>query len=150
MRAAGNRGGRCSWSWRRRRARVLQTLNYGHPEDLLATAGAVGAVLVARSGRTTAAAALLVLAIVAKQWAVLAILPPPWPRPAAAEDRRRRRARDGGAARAADAPDRSGAHAGITNTGLLFHPHQLFWPFGMPATPEFIAAGHGTRMGPAG
>ena len=34
--------------------------------------------------------------------------------------------------------------AAITNTGLLFHPHQVFWPFGIPATPEFIAGGHGT------
>jgi hypothetical protein len=39
-------------------------------------------------------------------------------------------------------------HGTITNTGLLFHPHQIFWPFGVPATPEFIAEGHGTRMGP--
>ena len=32
-----------------------------------------------------------------------------------------------------------GAHGGIASTGLLFHPHQLFWPLGVPATPEFIA-----------
>jgi hypothetical protein len=36
----------------------------------------------------------------------------------------------------------------VTSTGLLFHPHQIWWPFGVPATPDFIKAGHGTRMGP--
>jgi hypothetical protein len=46
-------------------------------------------------------------------------------------------------------PSSSGAHGAITQTGLLFHPHQLFRPFGIPATPDFIEAGHGTVMGPA-
>jgi hypothetical protein len=38
---------------------VLQTLKFGHPEDLLATAAAVGAVLSARDGRPTAAGSSL-------------------------------------------------------------------------------------------
>jgi len=54
---------------------VLQTLKFGHPEDLLATAAAVGAVLSARDGRPTAAGLLLVVAVLAKQRAVLAIGP---------------------------------------------------------------------------
>ena len=56
-------------------ALTLSTLRYGHPEDLLATACAIGAVLRARSGRVGWASLLIVLAVVAKQWAVLAILP---------------------------------------------------------------------------
>ncbi len=128
---------------------ALQALEYGHPEDLLASAGAVGAVLLALRGRTGWAAALLVLAIVAKQWAVLAILPVALAAPRGGL----RIAVIGGTATllliGAQTQLGGGVHGGIASTGLLFHPHQLFWPLGLPATPEFIAAGHGTTMGPA-
>ena len=123
---------------------------YGHPEDLLATAAAVGAILAARGGRTWAAAVLLVLAVVAKQWAVLAILPA-----ALAAPRHGVRIAAAGVVGTAVLlglqmhPSASGYHMTITSTGALFHPHQLFWPLGIPATPEFIEAGHGTTMGPA-
>ena len=129
-------------------ALALQTLKDGHPEDLLATAGAVGAVLTARSGRVGWSSLLLVLAIVSKQWAVLAIVPAALAAP-----------RGGWRIAAVGATGTllllglqtqlgGPVHGGVTNTGLLFHPHQVFWPFGIPATPEFIAGGHGTRMGP--
>src|SRR5829696_2469094 len=127
---------------------ALTTLEYGHPEDLLATAGAVGSVLLARSGRTGWAAAALVLAIVSKQWAVLAILPAAMAAPR-------------GGLRIAvlaslgtallillQTQEGSAAHGSLTSTGVLFHPHQVWWPFGVPATPDFMAAGHGERMGP--
>jgi hypothetical protein len=129
-------------------ALALQTLKYGHPEDLLAAACAVGGVLAARSGRIGWASVLVVLAFVAKQWAVLAIVPAALAAPR------------GGwrifalAATAAvllvgvQTQLGGAAHGTITSTGLLFHPHQVFWPFGIPATPEFIAGGHGTTMGP--
>jgi hypothetical protein len=130
-------------------ALALSALEYGHPEDLLATACAVGAVLVARGGRTGWASVLIVLAVVAKQWAVLAILPA-----AMAAPRGGWRIAVAGAIGtvlllAVQTQAGGSNHAGITSTGLLFHPHQLFWPFGVPATPDFIADGHGTTMGPA-
>jgi hypothetical protein len=56
-------------------ALAYKTTLFGHPEDLLATALAVGAVMVARQGRVNLATAMLIGAIVSKQWAVLAILP---------------------------------------------------------------------------
>jgi hypothetical protein len=124
-------------------------LEYGHPEDLLATALAVGAVLAALGGRVTVASLLLVGAVVSKQWAVLAIAPAALAAPR-------------GGARIAAAGIAGtvallflqtqvlpgAAHGSITSTGLLFHPHQIWWPFGVPATAEFIADGHGERMGP--
>jgi hypothetical protein len=129
-------------------AMTLQALKYGHPEDLLATACAVGAVLAARSARIGWASVLVVAAVVSKQWAVLAIVPA-----ALAAPRGGWRIAVAGvtgtvALLALQVGDGGGAHKAITNTGLLFHPHQIFWPFGIPATPEFIAGGHGTRMGP--
>jgi Glycosyltransferase family 87 len=128
---------------------AYRTLLDGHPEDLLATACAVGAVLAARGGRTGWASVLIVVAVVAKQWAVLAILPAAMAAP-----------RGGWRIAAAGAvgtvvllalQTQAGGpnHAAITSTGLLFHPHQVFWPFGVPATPDFVAGGHGTTMGPA-
>ncbi len=77
---------------------VLRAVLDGHPEDLLATAAVVGAVLTARSGRATAAALLLVIAVVAKQWAILGLGPallaaPCRPPPARARGRRRHRSR---------------------------------------------------------
>jgi hypothetical protein len=149
-RAAGNRAWALFLVCGAGGAIAYQTLLYGHPEDLLATACAVGAILAARAGMTWRAAVLLVLAVVAKQWAVLAILPA-----AMAAPRHGLRIAAAGTIGAAVllglqlSPAASGVHASITETGSLFHPHQLFWPFGIPATPEFVAAGHGTRMGPA-
>ncbi len=149
VRAAGNRAWALFLICGAGGALAYQTLLYGHPEDLLATACAVGAILAARAGMTWRAAALLVVAIVAKQWAVLAILPA-----AMAAPRHGLRIAAAGITGTVvlvglQTQLGSPAHGGITNTGLLFHPHQIFWPFGIPATPEFIAAGHGTRMGPA-
>src|SRR5262245_45364642 len=54
---------------------AYQVLMYGHPEDLVAAAGSVLAVLAARDGRATLAGVLLAAAIATKQWAVLAVLP---------------------------------------------------------------------------
>jgi hypothetical protein len=149
VRAAGNRAWPVFLLAVAGGALAFRTLLDGHPEDLLATACAVGAVLAARGGRTGRASVLIVLAVVAKQWAVLAILPAAMAAP-----------RGGWRIAAAGVSGTvillglqtqlgGGAHGAIANTGLLFHPHQLFWPFGIPATPEFIAGGHGTTMGPA-
>jgi hypothetical protein len=50
-------------------------LEYGHPEELLGAALAVGAVIAAARDRTVAAALLLGAAVATKQWAVMAALP---------------------------------------------------------------------------
>jgi hypothetical protein len=129
---------------------AYSSVQYGHPEDLLATALAVGGVLAARRERPTLAGLMLAGAVLAKQWAVLAILPAAFAAPRGAL----RVALIGGAGAVLGvliqgllAPS-VGHTAAIATTGALFHPHQIFWPLGVPATPEFIAAGHGTRMGP--
>lgn len=148
VRAAGNRAWPLFLLLAAGGALTLQTLRAGHPEDLLATAAAVGAVLSARAGRTGWAAFLIVGAVVAKQSMVVAILPAAMAAPRGGL----RIAAAGviGTALLVGLQTQAGGavHGTITNTGLLFHPHQLFWPFGVPATPEFIEAGHGTRMGP--
>jgi len=54
---------------------TYQTLYYGHPEEGLAAALSVAAVLAAARRHVLLAAALLGCAIATKQWAVLAVLP---------------------------------------------------------------------------
>ena len=54
---------------------TLRAIHWGHPEELLAGALCVGAVLAALRDRDLAAAVFLGLAIATKQWAVLAIAP---------------------------------------------------------------------------
>lgn len=54
---------------------TFRALNWGHPEELLAAALCVGAVLAVLHGRDLAGALLLGLAVATKQWAVLAVLP---------------------------------------------------------------------------
>jgi hypothetical protein len=127
---------------------VYRTLIDGHPEDLLASAAAVGAVLAARASRPTAAGLLLILAVVSKQWAVLAIGPALLAAPAG----RARIALLAGAGLVLVLGTQVLVHplsrANLTTTGALFHPHQLWWPFGVDATPAFVEAGHGERMAP--
>lgn len=54
---------------------TFRALHWGHPEELLAAALCVGAVVAALRERTPLAGVLLGLALATKQWAVLAILP---------------------------------------------------------------------------
>lgn len=54
---------------------TADALTWGHPEELLAGALAIGAVVAAIQRRTVPAAVLLGLALATKQWTVLAILP---------------------------------------------------------------------------
>lgn len=148
VRAAGNRAWPLFLALGAGGALAFETLRAGHPEDLLATGAAIGAVLVARTGRTGWASFLIVAAVVSKQSMVVAVLPA-----AMAAPRGGLRIAAAGligtaALVALQTQAGSAAHGAITSTGLLFHPHQLFWPFGVPASTEFIAAGHGTRMGP--
>lgn len=54
---------------------TIEALSYGHPEEILTAALAVGAVATASEGRHWWTAVLLGLALASKQWAVLAVLP---------------------------------------------------------------------------
>lgn len=54
---------------------TIEALNYGHPEEILTAALAVGAVATASEGHRGRTAVLLGLAVASKQWAVIAILP---------------------------------------------------------------------------
>jgi hypothetical protein len=128
---------------------AYQALLYGHPEDVLAAAAAVLAVIAAAGDRPLLAGALLAAAIASKQWAVLAVLPAMLAAPRGAW-------RIGAIAAAGAAavlvpltlaaPD---GHAPLVTSGTLFHPHQIWWPFGVPAPAEFTAAGHGELTAPA-
>lgn len=54
---------------------TFEALDNGHPEELLAAALAIGAIVTASEGHRGRAAVLLGLAIASKQWTVIAILP---------------------------------------------------------------------------
>ncbi len=54
---------------------TLRSLHWGHPEEFLAAALCVGAILAALRERTLLAALMLGLAVATKQWAVIAIVP---------------------------------------------------------------------------
>jgi hypothetical protein len=54
---------------------TFKALHWGHPEDLLAAALCIGAVLAALRDRSLLSGLLLGLAVATKQWAVLAVLP---------------------------------------------------------------------------
>ncbi len=124
------------------------TLSYGHPEDLLAAAAAILAVMAALKNRPTAAALLLLAGVLAKQWAVLAILPAVLAAPAG---RFRILATAGLGAAAVVATQLlliGGASGTMVNTGVLFHPHAIWWPLGIDAPASFTAAGHGELTAP--
>jgi hypothetical protein len=127
---------------------VLRAIVDGHPEEALATAAAVGAVLTARSGRPTAAALLLVGAVVAKQSAILAV----GPALLAAPSGHRRLALIAGtgilAVIAAEMLVHPMARGTLTSTGDLFHPQQVWWPFGVEPPASFTEAGHGLKTSP--
>jgi hypothetical protein len=128
---------------------ALQALLYGHPEDVLAAAAAVLAVLAASNGRPVLAGLLLGAAIISKQWAVLAVLPAMLIAPRGAW---RMAAIAAACATAVLVPLTLAApasHAPLVTSGALFHPQQLWWPFGVPAPAEFTAAGHGELTAPA-
>jgi hypothetical protein len=125
---------------------VLGALIGGHPEEVLASAAAVGAILMARDGRPTAAALLLVAAAVTKQWAILAF----GPAILAAPVGRRRIALAGGVILAVIAGEtlvHPMARSALT-TADLFHPQQIWWPFGVEPPASFTEAGHGLRTSP--
>jgi Glycosyltransferase family 87 len=117
-----------------------QAVWFGHPEELLATALAVAAVLAALDGRAVLAGALLGLAVASKQWAVLAVLPTVL---AAPRHRIRLLATAAGAGGAvmlpillADAGSFAAAQQAVGSSAQWFRPRQLWWPLGAPPPPE--------------
>jgi len=134
---------------------TLRALEYGHPEELLCAAFAIGAVIAAADRRTILAAVLLGLAIATKAWAVLAIGPVLLALPA-------RRVLALGIAGvvtlAVLAPMLLvGAHetviVGASTTGAISQPSQLFWFLGDTGHVVLNANGiprpDGWRMPPA-
>ncbi len=112
--------------------RALQT---GHPEELLGGALCVAAVLLAQRGRANLAAVALGLAIANKQWALLAIGPVLVALPA---HRWRSLIIAGAVAGALVAPmllssvsvSSGTSRLVVADTGVIFHPWQMFWFFG--------------------
>jgi hypothetical protein len=128
---------------------VLRAVVAGHPEEILASAMAVGAVLLARGNRPTASALLLIAAVAAKQWAILAV----GPALLAAPTGHRRLALIAGAGIFAVVAGQllfqPVARGSFTSTGDQFHQQQIWWPFGVDAPAAFTAAGHGVKTSPA-
>lgn len=116
-----------------------QAFEYGHPEDVLAAAGSVGAVLVAMRGRTLAAGVLLGIAVASKPWALLAVAPALL----AAPHRDLRMLVPAAAIPAllvapawlADVGGFTAEARGVAGTGVQFHPHSIWWPLAEPGAP---------------
>jgi hypothetical protein len=111
---------------------------YGHPEELLTTALAVGAILAALDRRAILAGLLLGTAMACKQWAILAVLPTAL---ALEHKHLKMLATAAGSALAllapivlADPGAYAAAQQGAISSAQWFRPRQLWWPFGSPAT----------------
>lgn len=130
---------------------AYQALVYGHPEDLLAAAGCVAAVLLAHGGRPLTAALVVVLAVAVKQWAVLAIGPVLLAAPRAHVKLALVAFGGSGLAVAAMTFAHPLAQSAVAIPAFadFFHPQQLWWPFGVDAPAAWTAAGHGTKVSPA-
>ncbi|MGH2947960.1 MAG: glycosyltransferase 87 family protein, partial [Solirubrobacteraceae bacterium] len=128
---------------------AYQALVYGHPEDVLAASASVLAVLAARDERPVLAGVLLAAAIATKQWAVLAVLPAMLAAPRGALKIAVIAAAGAAAVLIPLMLAAPGSHAPLVTSGALFHPHQVWWPFGVPAPADFTAAGHGELTAPA-
>jgi hypothetical protein len=116
-----------------------QAVWYGHSEELLTTALAVGAVLAALRDRTILAGLMLGVAIACKQWAVIAVLPTVL---AAPGQRGRLLAIAGGTGAAllapillADPGSFAAAQKGVVSSAQWFRPRQLWWPLGASPPP---------------
>jgi hypothetical protein len=114
---------------------TYRVLQLGHPEELLGAALCVGAVLVAIRGRALWAGLLLGLAIANKQWALLAIGPVFVALP---QGRWRALALAGVIAAALELPTLLSlptvalgtTRLAVSDTGVIFHPQQVFWFLG--------------------
>ena len=128
---------------------TLPALQYGHPEELLGAVLCVAAVLVAMRGRPLWAGLLLGLAIANKQWAVVAVGPVLVALP---QGRLKALLASGGTAALLLVPFAlagsagSVVNGGVTHTGTIFNPWQLWWFLGSHAHPVRDLGGH-IRLG---
>jgi Glycosyltransferase family 87 len=129
-----------------------QAVWFGHPEELLASALAVGAVLAALGGRTVPAGALLGLAVASKQWAVLAILPVLLAAPGRHMRLLAAAAATGSAALLpillADPATFASGQQAVGSSVQWFRPRQLWWPLGEPP-PAALQLPAGAAVTPA-
>jgi hypothetical protein len=115
---------------------VWKTYEYGHPEDVLAAAACVGAVLLAGHGRPLLSGVALGVAIASKQWALLAVAPAVLAAPR--RDLRMLIPVVGIPAAAiapmwfADIGGFTSEARGVAGTGGQFHPHTILWPLAQP------------------
>lgn len=136
---------------------TYRVLQIGHPEELLGAALCVAAVLIAQRGHASWAGLALGLAIANKEWALLAVGPVLIALPAA---RWRALIVAGVVAGAllgplllsSPTPQSGTSRLIVSDTGILFHPFQVFWFFGtpghwIPAMAPFIQKGF--RLPPA-
>jgi hypothetical protein len=115
---------------------VFRALHWGHPEEFLAGALCVGAVIAATRERGLLAAVLLGLAVATKQWAVIAIVPTLL---AASEHRLRLLLVCGAIAAAIAMPAVALApksvvatHTSIVNAQPVASPPNVWWPISTP------------------
>jgi hypothetical protein len=117
---------------------TFRSLHWGHPEELLAGALCVGAIIAATRGRGLLAGVLLGLAVATKQWAVIAVIPTLL----AATQQRLRLGLVAGALAAAIAlpalllqPQAViGTHTAIVQAQPVAAPANVWWPFSTPRT----------------
>jgi hypothetical protein len=117
---------------------TFRSLHWGHPEELLAGALCVGAVIAATRGRSLLAGVLLGLGVATKQWAVIAIVPTLL---AASEHRIRLGLVAGSLAVAMMLPSLLlkpqsvvAVHATIATAQPVTGPANVWWPLSTPRT----------------
>jgi glycosyl transferase family 87 len=128
---------------------TFKSLYWGHPEELMGAALAVGGVLLAGHGRGLLAGIALGLAVATKQWALLAVLPAVM----VAGDQRKHLLAGGGLVAAAFTlpmllgdPSRfihQSLNAGVGSGEIT--PTNLWWPFHF-ASGEYISPGHAATL----
>ena len=124
---------------------TLRALHWGHPEEFLAGALCVSAIIAAARSHNLLAGVLLGLALGTKQWAVIAIIPTLL---AATEHRVRLGAIAATLAVVIALPGILlkpeaviGTHAAIANAQPVVAPANVWWPFSTPRTAAERAAG---------
>jgi hypothetical protein len=124
---------------------TLRALHWGHPEEFLAGALCVAAIIAAARGRTMLAGVLLGLALATKQWALIAIIPTLL---AASEQRLRLAALAGALAIAVALPAMLmqpqaviGMHTSVIKAQPVAAPANIWWPFSTPRSAAERKAG---------
>jgi hypothetical protein len=124
---------------------TFRSLHWGHPEEILAGALCVGAIIAATRGRGLLAGVLLGLAVATKQWAVIAVIPTLL---AATRQRIRLGVVAGALAAVIALPALLlqpqavvGTHAAIVQAQPVAGPANVWWPFSTPRTAAERKAG---------